>query len=258
MITAGVDVGTETIKVVILEDGRVASFSVVKAGFELQKSYDEALELALSKINISHSDISRFIATGIGSKEVSCADDSVSEIVADARGTVWLFPQVRTVIDVGYEQARVIRCDSTGRVITYGNNEKCAAGAGAFIETMARVLEVSVEEMGTLSQKSSRDVSLNSTCAVFAETEVVSLIHANTPKHNIARAIHDAIAIRVTTMIRRVGIEGEVVFIGGLAKNMGVVERLKHHLGVKIIIPEEPQIVTALGAALIARGKQGD
>ena len=163
MITTGIDVGTEAVKVVILEDEEIASYSIVKAGFELQKSCDEAIESALSKINLSRSDISGFIATGIGSKEVSYADDSVSEIVADARGAVWLFPQVRTIIDVGCEQARAIRCDSTGRVITYGNNEKCAAGAGAFVETMARVLEVSVEEMGKLSQKSSRDVSLNST-----------------------------------------------------------------------------------------------
>lgn len=257
MITAGVDVGAETIKVVILEDSKIASYAILKAGFEAQETCDKALELALGKTNLSRSDISQFVATGIGGKEVSYAGNSVTEIVADARGAAWLFPQVRTVIDVGAEGARGVHCDSAGKVINYAMHEKCAAGAGAFIETMARALEVTIEDMGALSQKSTRDISLNITCAVFAESEVVSLIHAKTPKPDIARAIHESIARRVTSIVRRIGIEEEVVFLGGVAKNIGVVERLKHNLGTEVIIPEESQIVTALGAALIAQGKEG-
>lgn len=254
MITAGVDVGAETIKVVILSDSKIAGYAIIKSGFEVQENCNKALELALGKANLSRSDISRVIATGTGRKEVSYANDGVSEIVADARGAVWLFPQVRTVIDVGNEQALGIRCDGNGKVVTYGKNDKCASGVGAFVATAAHVLEVPTEEMGALSQASTRDLSLNFTCAIFAETEVVSLIHARTSKSDIARGIHDAIAMRLTGMIGRVGVEKEVMLIGGIAKNIGVVERLKHRLGTEIIVPEEPQIVTALGAALIARG----
>ncbi len=256
MITAGVDVGAEAIKVVILNEGKIASSSILKAGFELQKTCDKALELALGKINLSRSDINRSVATGIGRKEVSYASDDVSVVAADARGAVWLLPRARTIIDVGYEEAWGVRCDGAGKVIAYGKNEKCAAGVGAFVETMARALEITVEEMGALSQKSNRDFTLNFTCAVFAESEVVSLIHAKMSKPDIARAIHESIAMRITAMVRRiaVGIEEDVVFIGGLAKNIGVAERLKRHLGMEIIVPEEPQIVAALGAALIAQG----
>ena len=254
MVTAGVDVGAETIKIIILKDNKIAGCSIVKAGFELRKACDEALELALSKTNLSCSDISQSIATGVGRKEASYAGDSVTEIVADARGAVWLSPQVRTVIDVGAEEGRAIHCDNTGKVIGYVKNDKCAAGVGAFIETMARVLEVTIEEMGILSQQSSRDISLDATCAVFAESDVISLIHANTPKPDIARAIHESITMRITSMIRRVGMEKDIMFLGGVAKNVGVIQSLKQHLGMEIIVPEEPQIMTALGAALIAQG----
>ena len=257
MITAGVDVGAETVKAVILKDNKIAGYSVLRAGFEARETCDKAIELALDKANLSRSDIGWLIATGIGGKDVSCTEDSITEIVADARGAVWLFPKARTVIDVGAEGARGIHCDSTGKVLNYAMHEKCAAGAGAFIETMARTLEVTMEEMGELSQKSTRDISLNITCAVFAESEVVSLIHAKTPKSDIARAIHESIARRITAIVRRIGVEEEVVFTGGVAKNIGLVERLKQNLGAEFIIPEEPQIVTALGAALMAQGKKG-
>jgi benzoyl-CoA reductase subunit D len=253
VITAGIDIGSEAIKAVILNDGKIGSFAVVRAGFELGKAADEALDLALSKTKLSRTDVSRIVATGSGRKEVSITNDNVSEIVADAHGAFFLSPTVRTIIDIGNEQALGIRCDSAGKIVTYGKNEKCAAGVGAFVETMARALEVPIEQLGVLSQKATQDISLNFTCAVFAETEVVSLIHAKTPKPDIARAIHDAIAMRITGMIGRVGVEKEVMLVGGVVKNIGVVERLERHLGMKTIVPEEPQIVAALGAALIAR-----
>ncbi len=255
MITAGVDVGAQTVKVVILKDDKLASYSILKSGFELQQSCQRGLEQALAKIDLTPADVQRAVATGVGRKEAGFANDDISVIAADARGAVWLYPKVRTIIDVGYEEAWGIRCDSNGKVIDYGKNEKCAAGVGAFIETMARALEINVEEMGELSLQSNRDLALNFTCAIFAESEVISLIHAKTAKPDIVRAIHESIAIRVSSMMRRIsaGIEPDVLFIGGLAKNVGVVERVKHHLGSNIILPEEPQIVTALGAALAAR-----
>jgi len=254
MITAGVDLGAETVKMVVLRDGQVLGSSVVRAGLDRRASAEEALEIALKQSGLSRGDIKHITATGIGRKEAGFAQDSVTEIAADARGAAYLFPSVKTVIDVGAEEARGIRVDGTGKVVDFAKNEKCAAGVGSFVESMARALELKLEDMGPLSLKSQKEIPMNVTCVVFAESEVVSLIHARTPKEDIARAIHEAIATRTTSMVRRVGIEKEVVLIGGVARNPGVVERLKKHLGVDILLPENPQTVGALGAALIARG----
>lgn len=252
MITAGIDIGAETIKVVIVKDSQILAYSIVKAGLERRKSAEEAMEEALKRAHLSLEGIHKVIATGVGRKEVPFAHDTITEIAADVKGTTWIFPEVRTVIDVGAEEARGIRCDAAGRVIDFAKNEKCAAGVGAFVEAMAHALELKIEEMGRVSLQSTKLIPMNVTCVVFAESEVISLIHAKTPKPDIARAIHEAIATRTTSMARRVGIEREVAFIGGVAKNAGVVERLRQHLDTDILIPEEPQIIGALGAALIA------
>ncbi len=259
MTTAGIDVGAQTVKVVLLNQDKIASYSVLKAAFDLEGTCAQAFKEALEKSKLSMSDISRIVATGTGRKEIKNAQDSISVISADAKGVVFLYPKARTIVDIGFEEAWGIRCDSAGRVTDYSKNEKCAAGVVAFVETMARALELKTEDMGPLSMQSNRDISLNFTCAVFAESEVVSLIHAKTPKPDIARAIHESVAIRVTSMVRRIasGIEPEVIFIGGMAKNIGVAEGLKHHLGIDMTIPDEPQIVAALGAALAARGEGG-
>jgi len=252
VITAGIDIGAETIKVVIVKDSQILAYSIVKAGLERRKSAEEAMEEALKRAHLSLEGIHKVIATGVGRKEVHFAHDTITEIAADVKGTTWIFPEVRTVIDVGAEEARGIRCDAAGRVIGFAKNEKCAAGVGAFVEAMAHALELKIEEMGQVSLQSTKLIPMNVTCVVFAESEVISLIHAKTPKPDIARAIHEAIATRTTSMARRVGIEREVAFIGGVAKNAGVVERLRQHLDTDILIPEEPQIIGALGAALIA------
>ncbi|MBI2957436.1 MAG: CoA activase [Chloroflexi bacterium] len=257
MLTVGLDVGAESIKAVVLGDSGIAGYAVLEGQFELRKTCEEALSLALGRANASASDVSGLLSTGVGNKEAGYGDRAVTEVVADARGAVWLCPGARTAIDVGSEQARAIRCDGTGKVVSYGKNDKCAAGVGAFVEAMARALEIRIEDVGKLSLQSDRDISLDSNCVVFAETEVVSLIHARTSKADITRAIGDSIARRISSMVHRLGVEEQVIFFGGVAKNIGVVERLKHHLGKSIVVPEEPQIVTALGAALIARDQKG-
>jgi len=197
-------------------------------------------------------DIENVVATGAGKNEVKFKNDTATEVGADARGGVCLFPAARIVIDVGAEEGRAVRVNEKGKVVDFAINEKCAAGAGAFTEAMARALEVSLEEMGPLSLKATQAVPMNAQCAVFAESELVTLIHAKTPKPDMARAIHDAIADRIVSMVRRVGIESEVVLIGGVAKNVGFVDSLNRELGQEINIPEEPELVGALGAALIA------
>ncbi len=252
MISAGIDIGAETVKMVILKDGKVLGSSVVRAGLDRVASAQEALDAALKDAGISKDDIEKIVATGIGRKEVPFAKDQVTEIAAAAKGAAYFYPSVKTVIDIGAEESRAVKVDGTGKVMDFAKNEKCAAGVGAFVASMARALEVDLLDMGPISLKSDVIIPMNVTCVVFAESEVVSLVHAKAPKPDIARAIHEAIATRTTSMTRRVGIEKDVVLIGGVAKNAGAVERLTDHLGMAPLIPDEPQMVTALGAAVIA------
>ena len=179
----------------------------------------------------------------------------MTEVGADARGVAELFPSARAVIDVGAEEGRAIRIDEAGKVLDFAVNEKCAAGAGAFTEAMARALEVPLEELGEFSLQSTKAVPMNAQCTVFAESEVVTLVHAKTPKADIARAVHDAIADRVTSTVRRVGITKDVALIGGLARNVGFVKFLEEDLKLKLLIPSDPEFTGAFGAALIALDK---
>lgn len=253
MITAGIDMGSKTIKVVIVDDNKVIAQSIAEGGLEEKKAAEDAFGEALAKARIKREDIQRVVATGAGRKVAPYADDEITEVGADAKGTNFLFPSARTVIDVGAEEGRGIKCDENGRVLDFAINEKCAAGSGAFTEAMARALEVSLEEFGDISLKSTTSIPMNAQCAVFAESEVVSLIHAKTAKEDIARAVHDAIADRVISMTRRVGIENDVVIIGGLAHNIGFIDAMKRGLQIEPLLPDEPEFVGALGAALAAR-----
>lgn len=256
MITAGIDVGAQTTKVVILKDGKepkIMSHSIVMTGLEQSQAIEQAMEEAVKKAGISRSDIQKVIATGTGRKEVPFANGEATEVACAAKGATFIFPTARTVIDVGAEEGKSVKCDATGRVLDFAKNEKCAAGAGAFVESMARALEVSLDEMTKICLHSQKEIPINVTCVVFAESEVVSLIHSKISKADISRAIHDAIATRTTSMTRKVGVEKDVALIGGIAKNVGFIDCLKRHLALTDLkIPEEPQIVGALGAALLA------
>jgi predicted CoA-substrate-specific enzyme activase len=252
MISAGIDVGAQTVKVVIVKDGRILAHSTVAAGWDPPMAAKQALDEAVKKAGISRSDIKKIVGTGIGRKELTFVNDSVSEVVCDAKGALFLLPSARTVIDIGADESRAMKCNAEGKVLDFAKNEKCAAGVGAFVEAMSRALEMSVDEMAKQSLLSDKDIPMNATCVIFAESEVVSLIHAKTPKPDIARAIHDAIASRTASMTRRLGVEEKVILIGGVAQNAGFVDCLKRRLGVDVVVPENPQIVGALGAALLA------
>jgi len=252
MVTAGIDMGAQSVKTVILRDGKVIARSIVSTGFEPVEAAKKALAEAIEEAGIKREDIDKIVSTGAGRKSVDFADNNVTEVTADARGIIWLHPVVRTIVDIGAEEARGISCDAQGRVLDFAKNDKCAAGSGAFVESMARALEIKVPEMIELSLKSTQDAPINATCAVFAESEVVSLIHSKIEKADIAHAVHDAIASRVSSMVRRIPVEKEVALIGGVANNAAIVDVMKKHLGVDILVPEEPQYVGALGAALSA------
>ena len=252
MITGGVDLGTQSVKAVVLKDGEVVSRGKAFSGFDPAKAAEQAFGEALKTAKLSMSDVSHVTATGSGMDMAPNSNSTVSMMGADAKAGVYLFPNARTIIDVGAEEARAVKCDDKGVMIDFVVNERCAAGAGAFIEAMARALEVKLEDMGPLSLKAERASSINASCVIFGESDVVSLIHKQESKPEIARAIFEAMADRVSSMVHRLGVNPEVVLVGGVAKDVGFVTSLKRKLGVEILIPEYPEYVGALGAALVA------
>jgi predicted CoA-substrate-specific enzyme activase len=254
MITAGVDIGAETTKAAIFVNKKLAGWSIVKTGLDRKVSVDKALKSAEQPSGVSVRHIQCLIATGSGRKTITIADNNISDVIATGRGASVLFPTVHTVIDIGAEQARAIRIGTGGAVQNFVKNDKCAAGVGAFLGAMATALEFKIEDMGPASLKSQECILINSTCVVFTESEVVSLIHSQKSKEDIAMGIHESIAIRTTSMVQRLGIEQDITLVGGVAMNVGVVASLKKHLDAPILVPEYPKIVTAMGAAIIAQG----
>ncbi|HHV62570.1 MAG TPA: 2-hydroxyglutaryl-CoA dehydratase [Firmicutes bacterium] len=254
MITAGVDIGSLSAKAVLLDidRGEVLGYSIMPTGASSRDAAERVLAEAASRAGVDVGQIGRVVATGYGRIAVPFASKKVTEITCHARGAYHLFPQTRTVIDIGGQDSKVIRLGKDGRVVDFVMNDKCAAGTGRFLEVMARALEVSLEDMGRLSDLARERLTISSMCTVFAESEVVSLIAEGHPKEDIIRGLHDAVSERVAGMAERVGLENGVTMTGGVAKNAGVVRSLEERLGVKISRPEEPQIVGALGAALIA------
>jgi benzoyl-CoA reductase subunit D len=252
MITAGIDVGAKWVKVVLLDDGEVVGRSKVLTGFDQRESAAEGLDLALKDAGLGPDAIERTAATGAGRDDAPGKPVRVTEVSAAALGAVRVDPAARTVIDVGAEEGRAIKATDAGGVVDFAINEKCAAGSGAFTEAMARALETPVEEIGQLSLASTQAIPMNAQCAVFAESEVVSLLHAKTPKSDIARAVHDAIANRVVSMARKVGINADVLVIGGVARNVGFISSMERELGLTVKVPPDPEYVSALGAAMYA------
>jgi benzoyl-CoA reductase subunit D len=252
VITAGIDLGTQSVKAVILKDGEVVSRGQVFSGFDPTKAAEQAVGEALKKAKLSLSNVDHVTATGSGMDMAPNANSTISMMGADAKAGVYLFPKARTIIDVGAEEAKAVRCDDKGIMVDFVVNERCAAGAGTFIEAMARALEVKLKEMGPLSLKAERASPINATCVIFGESDVVTLIHRQESKPEIARAIFDAMADRVSSMVHRLGVNPDVVLVGGVAKDVGFIASLKRKLGVDVLIPEYPECAGALGAALVA------
>ena len=253
MITAGIDCGAKNTKAVILKDGEIIGKGMVLTGFDQQKASEKSLAQAAKDAGISQDHVKKICATGSGSKAVTMADDTVNDIKAMARSANFFFPNARTVIDVGAEEGRAAKIDEKGSPVDFAINEKCAAGAGAFIEGMARALEVTVEEMGSLCLQSDKEIPINAQCVIFAESEVVGLIHSKTGKPEISKAIHDAMAGRIASIIRRIGVSEDIVMVGGVGYNPGFISAMKRELKVDTLyIPDEPEYSAAVGAAILA------
>ncbi|MCG0277167.1 MAG: acyl-CoA dehydratase activase [Thermanaeromonas sp.] len=252
LITAGLDIGSLSTKAAIVAEGQLLSFCILPTGRGGSEVAERALEEALNRANVKRKELKGIVATGYGRISIPFADRRVTEITCHARGAWHLFPEVATVIDIGGQDSKVIRVGPGGKVLDFEMNEKCAAGTGRFLEVMARALEVELGEMGKMAVKARRAAPISSTCTVFAESEVVSLLAEGRPLEEILKGLHYAVAERVVAMAQRLGWERPVVMSGGVAKNIGVVKSLEERLGTSLYIPAEPQILGALGAALLA------
>jgi len=256
MITAGIDIGSSTAKAVILQDNRIIAYSILPTGADSAGAAQKALDTALlNASDISRASLQGIVGTGYGRLIIPFASETVTEISCHARGANWLFPTVRTVVDMGGQDCKAIRCDGAGKLVNFAMNDKCAAGTGRFLELMARVVNVPLEELGGLSLQAKSAIRINSTCAVFGRSEVTALLRQGKDRAAVIAGLHAAVAARVYTLLRRVGVQPDFAITGGIARNMGVVRRLEEMAGIKALLPEEPQIVGALGAALFAQDR---
>jgi predicted CoA-substrate-specific enzyme activase len=252
--SAGLDVGALWTKAVIVRDGRPVSSCVVPTADQAKDAAERALDEALAAAGTGRAALGGVVATGAGRKRAACAKEQATEVMCLARGASFLRPGTRVVLDLGAEGTRAARLDERGEVLEYALNDKCAAGTGVFLDAIAGVLGVPIEELGPLSLTSTADVQITSMCVAFAESEVVSMVHRRTPKQDILRGLHRAIASRIFGLVNRLGVEDGTLAAGGLARNTGLVACLEELMKRKVERPEEPRMVNALGAALLAAG----
>jgi len=256
---AGIDIGSTTIKIVLTNDAEeLVDEYVCPTGSHFHRQTLAAFNHVLAENNLVREQITSVVSTGYGRKLFKEADDSISEISANAAGAVKIassYGQVSTIINIGGQDSKIISLDDEGHIKNFAMNDKCAAGTGRFLDTMARNLEVAVDELGTCHLDSDAvPLMINSTCTVFAESEIIGLLAGGSTKAAIIAGIHYSIARRIVRLAKRVGALGEVIFFdGGPALNIGLVRALEDELMQKIVVPPKPQITTAYGAALIAR-----
>ncbi|MBI5529374.1 MAG: 2-hydroxyglutaryl-CoA dehydratase [Deltaproteobacteria bacterium] len=262
MYYLGIDIGSLSCDAVVIDDdGRIVSSSVVPTGARNIEAIARARAEATRAAGIEHGALKAVVATGYGRDRVDDRLASVTEITCHARGIGKLLPGTRLLIDIGGQDSKAILLDRDGLVVEFAMNDKCAAGTGRFLEAMARALEVDIDRLGALGRGAKGGVTLSSMCTVFAESEVVSLIADGAEVREIVAALHRAIAARTVTLVRRVtsDVSGlRVAMSGGVARNSGVVDALKEALGCNVDVPPEPDIVGALGAALFAKDRAGN
>lgn len=252
-IYAGIDIGSMTAKAVVVDgQGRVLAHTISYTGASARRAAESLLRF-LDELSDRYGVLRRCVATGYGRRMVDFADEQVTEITCHARGMWHLFPDVRTIIDIGGQDTKAIAVSDTGNVENFIMNDKCAAGTGRFLELMARALEMDIEELSTMGVRASRSVPISSVCSVFAESEVVSHIAEGQPVESICRGICESVAERTAALLKKVGRRPVIAMTGGVAKNAGVVKALERRLKGRISIAPDPQIIGALGAALIAR-----
>lgn len=255
MIVAGIDIGAATAKAVILNGSRLLSSSVIPTGSSVVKASGMVIEQVLEKSGLTMDQLEYIISTGYGRRAVPFANKALTEIICHGTGVSSVIPEARTIIDIGGQDSKVIGIDDRGMVTNFVMNDKCAAGTGRFLEVMAGVLGVEISQMGPIALLSKEPCQVTSTCTVFAESEMVSLRAEGKSREDIFAGIHIALAHRTMIMGKSVGFKTKIVFSGGVAKNAGMKKALEDQIGLEIYVPEEPQIMGALGAAILAKAE---
>ena len=253
MYFAGVDIGSTMTKVVLIDkSGNLLSSIKGPTGPEYRRLANEVMRQTLEQASLQIDNVSYIVATGYGRLNVPFADRQITELSCHARGVSSLFPNVRTAIDIGGQDAKCMKIDS-GRLTNFVMNDKCAAGTGRFLEVTAATLGIRLEDMGDISLKATKKIQISNLCTIFAQQEVVALLSRGEKLENILAGLHNALAGRVAALARRLGIEPDLVLTGGVAKNTGIVKAMKESLGCEILVPEEPLLTGALGAAILAK-----
>lgn len=253
MLFAGIDIGSATSKLVVLDDGKQVVSSLIPTGGNVKKAAARLVRQSLSKHHLERSDIACLVATGYGRNAVETADNVFSEIICHARGACYFHPAPCSVVDIGGQDSKVIEIAEGGRVADFMMNDKCAAGTGRFLELIASVMNVKLDKLGVLSLQSNSPCPITSTCAVFAESEVISLRAEGRDQTDIIAGIHRSIAYRIKLMAQGLSLRAPVIFTGGVGRNPGMLNALQAELGMEVISPPEPQMCGALGAALLAQ-----
>ena len=252
MIAAGIDIGSRGAKAVIISEKKILSQAICDTGPESAKTALKVMNEVMERASISIKDIDYIVSTGYGRIVVPFANKNISEISCHAKGINYYFPQARTILDMGGQDCKAIRCDENGKVASFVMNDKCAGGTGRFIELMGDLFKISLEEVGELSLQSKNNIQFSNICAIYAKVEALSLLKRGINKEDILAGLHDAIASRCISLLRRVSIEKEFAISGGIAKNIGMVTKLEERLNLKALIAPDPQIIGALGAASFA------
>jgi predicted CoA-substrate-specific enzyme activase len=253
----GIDIGSASSKGIALGDQGLSGSFECPSGGDFKLTAERIRKELLFQIGISASDISRTVATGYGSKLVTFADEVKSDIACHAKGISSLLPSVRTVIEVGDLYTKVLRIDGKGSVHNFLMSGKCAGGSGRILQVIAKVLQVKVEEIGELSLKSKKRVEFSTGCAVFAESEAISRLSQEVTKEDLLAGIHRALAAQINSLVERMGVEQDVAMVGGCARDVGLVQALKEVRGHDILVPTDPHMTGALGAAIIAMESLG-
>ncbi|HWP58597.1 MAG TPA: acyl-CoA dehydratase activase [Candidatus Acidoferrales bacterium] len=249
---AGIDIGAKLTKGVILDDQRRICASVtIKTRPDFPQLARDALAMALREAGLKEPDIQYIATTGFGRYNVPFRDLQITDITCVARGAVFLFPKTRSILDIGAQSTRAIRVTETGKVRDFRTNDKCAAGAGGFIERTAKYLEIRIEDVGELSLRADHPETISSVCAVLAESEIINHVSNGQSVENILFGVHKSLASRALALLKRAGLEDEITFVGGVARQKGMVKALEETLGRKVNVSDAPEMVGALGAALL-------
>jgi len=250
---AGIDIGSTMSKAVVVDaQGTMRGYVVGPTGAEHRRRANKVMEDVLLKADVTLDQVAYIISTGYGRVNVPFADKQVTELTCHAKGVASLFPEVRTAIDIGGQDAKVLKIKN-GRLTDFLTNDKCAAGTGRFLEVAAETLGLGLNEMGQISLQSDTPVKINSLCTIFAQQEIISRLSEGQPLTDILAGVYIAVTTRVVKLARQLKVEPPVVFTGGVAKNSGMVKAMEVVLGIPVLVPEEPLITGALGAAILAR-----